>query len=65
MSKDFANCKKEVVDVLLSCLAYLNAQKLARPLFSWSTKNDDELLRKVEDTLKLIAPELMKEAKDA
>ena len=62
MSKDFADCKKRVIDVFLWCLAYLKAQALIKSLGSRSTESEEALMQSIEDTLKLIAPDLMKEA---
>ena len=64
MSKKLADCKKEVIDVFLSCLAYLQAQRLMKPLRFMSTQSEEELIQRLEDTLRLFAPELVKEASD-
>ena len=61
MSRDFADCKKEVFETLLSCLAYLSAEELHRKLMFKNTKNEDELIQKIQDTVRLFAPELLKE----
>ena len=64
MSKDIAYCRKEIVSTFLSCLAYLKAQKLIKPLYrSFSgTEAEDGLIQEIEDTLRLFAPDLLKEA---
>ena len=62
MSKNFVDCKKEVIDVFIQCLAYLHVQKLKKPLFFGSTQSEEELIQRIEDTLELFAPELVKEA---
>ena len=63
MSKDFSDCKKEVLEVLFSCFFYLTAGKLSRELMHMDTKNEDELLHNIRDTVRLFAPELVEEAK--
>lgn len=62
MSKAFVDCKKEVLEVLFSCFFYLCAEKLSRELMHVDTKNEDELLQSIMDTVKLFAPELVEEA---
>ena len=62
MTKDFADCKKEVLEVLFSCFFYLCAEKLSRELMHVDTKNEDELLQSIKDTVRLFAPELVEEA---
>ena len=62
MTKDFADCKKEVLEVLFSCFFYLTAEKLSRELMHVDTKNEDELLQSIKDTVRLFAPELVEEA---
>lgn len=62
MTKEFAECKKEILDVLFSCFMYLCAEKLARELRFQDTKNEDELLQSIKDTVRLFAPELVEEA---
>ena len=64
MSKDFSDCKKEVLEVLFSCFFYLTAEKLSRELMYVDTKNEDELLQSIKDTVRLFAPELVEEAND-
>ena len=61
MSKDFSDCKKEVLEVLFSCFFYLTAEKLSRELVHFDTKNEDELLHNIRDTVRLFAPELVEE----
>ncbi len=61
MSKAFADCKKEVLEVLFSCFFYLCAEKLSRELMHKDTKSEDELLQSIMDTVRLFAPELVKE----
>ena len=62
MSKEFSDCKNEVLEVLYSCFFYLTAEKLSRELMHVDTKNEDELLQSIEDTVRLFAPELVEEA---
>ena len=62
MSKDFTDCKEEVVSILRSCLAYLCLQKLIRPFYIGSIEIGDELTQQIEDTLRIFAPELVEEA---
>lgn len=62
MTKEFAECKKEILDVLFSYFMYLCAEKLARELRFQDTKNEDELLQSIKDTVMLFAPELVEEA---
>ena len=61
MTKEFAECKKEILDVLFSCFMYLSAEKLARELRFQDTMNEDELLQSIKDTVRLFAPELVEE----
>ncbi|MBR0251026.1 MAG: hypothetical protein IJQ77_08075 [Synergistaceae bacterium] len=61
MTKEFAECKKEILDVLFSCFMYLCAEKLVRELRFQDTKNEDELLQSIKDTVRLFAPELVEE----
>ena len=61
MTKEFAECKKEILEVLFSCFMYLCAEKLARELRFQDTKNEDELLQSIKDTVRLFAPELVEE----
>ena len=61
MTKEFAECKKEILDVLFSCFMYLCAEKLARELRFQDPKNEDELMQDIRNTVKLFAPELVEE----
>lgn len=62
MSKVFADCKEEVLETLFSCFVYLCAEKLSRELMHEDTKNEDELLQRIKETVMLFAPELVEEA---
>lgn len=61
MSKDFAECKNEILAVLSSCFIYLCAEKLVRELRFQDTKNEDKLMQDIRDTVRLFAPELVSE----
>ena len=61
MNKDFAECKNEIFEVLSSCFIYLCAEKLVRELRFQDTKNEDELMQDIRDTVRLFAPELVEE----
>ncbi len=62
MSKDFADCKDEVMDTLHSCFVYVCAMQLINELTHQSTKNEDDLIQQIKNTVKLFAPELVVEA---
>ena len=59
MIKDFADCKDEVLNVIYSCFMYLCMMQLIAELKHESTKNEDELIQQIKDTVKLFAPELV------
>ena len=62
MSKNFADCKDEVLDVLYSCFLYLCMMQLIAELRHESTKNEDLLIQQLQDTVRLFAPELVEDA---
>ncbi len=64
MHKDFADCKDEVIDTLYSCFMYVCLIELTNELTHKSTKNENELIQQIKDTVKLFAPELVAEASD-
>ena len=64
MVKDFADCKKEVLETLFSCFFYICAEQLENELKHQSTKNEDELLQQIKETVKLFAPELVEGRED-
>lgn len=61
MSKNFADCKDEVLDVIHSCFLYLCMMQLIAELRHESTKNEDLLIQQIQDTVRLFAPELVEE----
>ena len=63
MSKDIAYCRKEIVSTFISCLAYLKAHVIVDEMFHNNTEAEDGLIQEIEDTLRLFAPELLKEVK--
>ena len=61
MKKDIADCKKEIVSTFISCLAYLKARVMVREMFHNNTETEDVLIKEIEETLRLFAPELLKD----
>ena len=55
MKKDIADCKKEIVSMFISCLAYLEARVMVREMFHNNTGIEDVLIQEIEETLRLFA----------
>ena len=61
MKKDIADCKKEIVSTFISCLAYLKVLVMISDMFHNSTEAEDGLIQQIEETLRLFAPELLRD----